>query len=188
MMSDFIAGIDYSMTCPAICVYDRSKPFSYEACKFFAYCDVKKLNQVYGRNVIITKHLPYETEYERYNLISDWAMMILNKFKVKEVCLEGFSMGSSGRVFNIAENTAVLKYKMWCADIKFQTPAPTSVKKLFSGKGNATKELMHNSFHAKTNISFISLLNIDPDKSPISDLVDSYAMLDWYLHNIESES
>ena len=182
-MSNYLAGIDYSMTSPAVCIYDASKKFHPDNCLFFVYSSMKKLNQLYGRNVFITQHELYECDEQRFDQISEWSMAILNKFKVKEVCLEGYSMGSQGRVFAIAENAGLLKQKMYQADIKFVTPAPTQVKKHFTGKGNATKPLMHEAFYAKTNISIISLVNIEPDKSPVSDIVDSNAMLDWYLAN-----
>ena len=73
---------------------------------------------------------------------------------------------------------------MWKEGIRFECPAPTQVKKLFSGKGNAKKEEMHAAFEEKTNISIISILNMKPDASPVADIVDSFAMVDWYLHHI----
>lgn len=184
MTSNMIAGIDYSMTSPAICVYDRSKPFAFESCLFFVYSDIKKLANVYGRNLFVSRHGIYTSEQERFDLISEWAMAILLKFNIAEVCMEGYSMGSSGRVFNIAENGGLLKHKMWKEGIRFECPAPTQVKKLFSGKGNAKKEEMHAAFEEKTNISIISILNMKPDASPVADIVDSFAMVDWYLHHI----
>lgn len=182
--SRYVAGIDYSMTSPAICIYDTTKPFSFDSCMFFAYSGVKKLADLYGRNIIITKHLVYETEFERFDNISEWAMAVLSKFGVTQVCLEGYSMGSSGRVFNIAENCGLLKYKMWKAGIRWESPAPTSVKKLFALKGNAPKDVMHQAFVEKTGTDLAALLGQKPLDSPTSDIVDSYAMVDWLLHHI----
>lgn len=175
-----IAGIDYSMSSPAITVGPST---NFSKCKSFFYTDKKKLEGKFGSNVYgMLKH-PYEHEMERFDLISEWAMTILKKFNVQEVCLEGYAMGASGRVFHIAENTGLLKYKLWSNGIKYSTPAPTSVKKLFSGKGNSNKELMHEAFVKRTSVDLTDIMEVSADKNPISDIVDSYAMLCYGLDN-----
>jgi Holliday junction resolvasome RuvABC endonuclease subunit len=91
-------------------------------------------------------------------------------------------MGSSaGRVFNIAENIGLLKHKMWKAGITFITPAPTQVKKHFTGKGNARKELMYQTLtEQQPDVKLTDLLKCKEGDSPISDIVDSYAMVSFY--------
>ena len=37
----------------------------------------------------------------------------------EQIAIEGYSMGSKGKVFNIAENTGVLKYKIY-KDLQFE--------------------------------------------------------------------
>ena len=130
-------------------------------------------------------HLPYEHEQERFYNISEWAMSILERFKVTYVCLEGYSMGQKGTVFNIGENTGLLKQKMWQKNIKYCTPAPTAVKKYFTGKGNAKKEQMYECFLEMTGVDLVKILNQTPNKNPISDIVDSYAMLCYGIDNYQ---
>ena len=170
----FYAGIDYSMTSPAITV-GPSKDFS--KCKTFFYNKSKKFGGVHQHNIYGIISFPYEHEMERFGNITAWAMSILKKFKVSEVCLEGYAMGASGKVFNIAENTGILKHAMYSNNIKYYTPAPTQVKKYFCGKGNAGKGLMYQAFLDQTKIDLSIILNDKPENSPISDIVDSYAML-----------
>ncbi len=45
-------------------------------------------------------------------------------------------------VFLIAENTAILKYKIYQMDVPLITIPPTVIKKFYTTKGNATKEHM----------------------------------------------
>lgn len=178
-----IAGLDWSMTCPAICVYDTSKEFKFSNCQFFFYTNKAKYDVSVG-NVHGFMMSDWDNEQERFDNISEWALTILKKYNIKQVCLEGYSMGSSaGRVFNIAENIGLLKWKMWKAGIEFITPAPTQVKKHFTGKGNAKKELMYESLTAaQTDVKIVDLLKCKSGDSPVSDIVDSYAMVSFYLN------
>lgn len=129
----------------------------------------------------------WDSEEERFDIISDWAMAVLSKYNVTMLCLEGYSMGSSkGRVFNIAENIGLFKHKLHKSEIPFITPAPTAVKKHFTGKGNANKDLMYEALLDKgleTDVE--KLLNCKSKDSPVSDIVDSYAMVSYLLeHNL----
>jgi Holliday junction resolvasome RuvABC endonuclease subunit len=93
-------------------------------------------------------------------------------------------MGASGRVFNIAENIGLLKHKMWKEGIAFITPAPTAVKKLFTGKGNSNKTAMYDAFLNKgLDVDLEKLLNCASDKSPLADITDAYAMCDYFINN-----
>lgn len=170
------AGIDYSMSCPAITV-GPSKNFS--KCHTFFYSGVKKHQRKFKHDIYGLVTIPYSGEMERFDNVSEWAMAIFKRYNVQKVCLEGYAMGAKGKVFNIAENTGILKYKMWKAGISFTTPSPMTVKKSFSGKGNAGKELMYNSFKEKTSVDLSTVIDSKIDGNPISDIVDSYAMLEY---------
>lgn len=179
----YYAGIDYSMTCPSITV-GCGKDF--KKCKsFFLYKPSSKKDSrkgIYNKNIFGIDQLDYTSQEERFDIISDWAMSILRRFKVTEVCIEDYAMASKGRVFHIAENTGVLKNKLYKEGIKIYTVSPMTAKKFFSTKGNATKEIMHDSFQAKTSVDISSVFDQNKDKSPTSDTVDSYAM---YLYGLE---
>lgn len=180
-MSNSFAGIDYSMTCPAITVYvGKPSEMTYEKCKSFFYHGKPSYNKSFD-NVHGFIHSPWSSQQERFDNISDWAIAILKKYNVKRVCLEGYSMGSKGLVFNIAENTGLLKHKMFKEGIEFITPAPTEVKRFFSGKGNSKKEQMYETFCKETGVDLCERLSAKASDSPISDVVDSYAMLKFLL-------
>ena len=59
------------------------------------------------------------------------------------VALEDYAFAAKGRVFHIAENTGILKYKLFQQGIPLETISPSAVKKNATGKGNADKEMMY---------------------------------------------
>lgn len=174
------AGIDYSMSCPSITV-GPSDDFS--KCHSFFYIDKKKFEGKHPHHIYGIMPFPFDHEMERFHNISQWAMSIIEQFKVTEVCLEGYAMGAKGRIFNIAENTALLKYHLWKAGIKYHTPSPNSVKKFYTGKGNSGKDLMHDAFVQRTGIDLTQVFGQNADSNPISDIVDSHAMLAYGFDN-----
>jgi hypothetical protein len=56
-----------------------------------------------------------------------------------QVALEGYAYNAKGRVFHIAENTGILKYKMFQRGVPLDIVEPTKVKKFATEKGNASK-------------------------------------------------
>tara|TARA_Y100001937_G_scaffold101483_1_gene139246 strand:- start:283 stop:873 length:591 start_codon:yes stop_codon:yes gene_type:complete len=189
-----IAGIDYSLRGPSICVFHdmdsytgkEIQEFSFRNCSFFFLTDVKKYATTFMKNIHGRMVSEVECDSERYNSISDWAVEILDKYKCNQVALEGYSFGSKGKVFHIAENTGVLKYKLFQASIPVDIIAPTSVKKFATGKGNADKKGMHEAFKKETLIDLHKCMT--PNKkeitSPVSDVVDSYYICKMFYNRL----
>ena len=98
--------------------------------------------------------------------------------------MEGYSYGSTGKVFHIAENTAVLKYLMWDEELEFEVVPPTVIKKFATGKGNANKEKMYEAFCDENKDSSLREW-LTPRSSnvisPVNDIVDSYYILKYGL-------
>jgi len=182
-----LAGIDYSMSCPAICVYNtESGNFCYNNTKAYFRSNLTRFEAFKEGNLEGCNHGPWKHEMDRYDDISSWALDILSKNKVDQVYLEGYSFGSTGRVFNIAENTAILKYNLWADMIHFDVIPPTTVKKFATGKGNASKEDMFNKFNEENpNIDLRGLLTPRSTGviSPLNDIVDSYYILKYGILN-----
>lgn len=177
-----VAGIDYSMSCPAIVVGDINAKF--EDLQFYSFA--KKKKQISIKSQIHLWQYPlYKSPEERFDLISTIVIDTLKKSGVEYCMMEGYSYGSrNGKVFEIAENTAMIKHKMSKSDIPFEVVPPTVVKKKFCGRGTATKEVMYMYFrdkHCPYEIHHaIGILNI-PLKigNPVSDMIDAYAI--WLL-------
>jgi Holliday junction resolvasome RuvABC endonuclease subunit len=177
-----IAGIDYSMSSPAIAIEALNK-FHF----FFMVDSEKKMpNKMrFDRFVLhpVLKRKEFKSNAHRFDWISDWAIRILNANSIEKVFLEGYSFGSSGsRVFDIGENTGVLKNKIMKMGIELDTVAPTVVKKFATGKGNAKKDRMEEVFIADSGLDLRSYLHqTNKQLSPSSDIIDSYFILKYGL-------
>lgn len=179
------AGIDYSFTCPAICVHPMRPIKNFDDCLVFFYTAQTKYNSTFHKNIHGMIHQPYHSEQERFDNISQWAISILEKLKVSKVALEGYSMGSKGKIFEIGENTGLLKHRLYESGIQFITPAPTTIKKHFQGKGNAKKEQMLDAFNERFDLDLKTIMAYNRTKieSPIGDVVDSVAITDYLISN-----
>ncbi len=170
-----IAGIDYSLRGPAVCVFagDYETEFSFKKCTFYFLTDIKKYCKTWN-NVHGECFSDYDEEPERYETIADWAIEKLTG--VHHISLEGYSFGSqSSRLFQIAENTGLLKYKIFHRSIPLDVVPPSQVKKFASGKGNANKDKMIETFKEETSIDLRKMLGVTgKSPGPVADVVDSY--------------
>lgn len=178
-----VGGIDYSMTSPALCVYNTdSGEFKFDNCTFYFLTQSKKY-EIDTEN-IHGMLFEYGDEMQRYDIISSYFLDRIMENEVDKVYMEDYSMGSKGRVFHIAENTGVLKYRMWSFGIPFQTIPPTVIKKFASGKGNANKERMQEVFEEQNEVKLKQLFNMtDKQWNPSSDLIDAYYICKYGLND-----
>ena len=138
-------GIDYSMSCPAIAVYDGDPSSFHFETTFFTFLNDTKKFQITKDNVQGMNHKTWQNDIERYCNIANWAIDCIGS--VDMVFLEGYAFGAKGNVFNIAENTGILKYKLQQLGNQYMVIPPTEVKKYATGKGNAKKEMMLSLIH-----------------------------------------
>ena len=173
MNRQFVVGIDYSMTSPSVCVHPTDIDFSFESCVFYNITSVKNL--IPSQQITFETLPVYLTDAERFETLSNKIIEFLSKFRIALVLIEGYSMGSKGMVFNIAENTGILKNKMYRSDIPLATMSPTSIKKCATGKGNAKKDQMEEAFHQLTKCDIKSTIGqSEKTENPSSDLIDSF--------------
>ena len=69
-----IAGIDYSLTCPAICVFASIKddvPFSFGGCSFYFLTETKRHARTYKSNIFGQGFIDWDTQEQRYESIAD---------------------------------------------------------------------------------------------------------------------
>lgn len=169
------AGVDYSMTSPAICVWDDTDPFNIDHFKFYFATKVKKYDGRLTNNIHGEVIDSYSCDEERFWLLSEWAMWVLDTVDI--VFLEGYSMGSRGKVFNIGENTGLLKNQLWLGNKEVYSLAPTTVKKHATGKGNADKNQMHDAFIEDQGYDLSDKIGCVSGKSPAADCIDAYFIL-----------
>lgn len=180
-----VIGIDYSLTSPAMCVMVEP---TYDKCMFYYLTSNKKMVGNFG-NAIGYEHKEYFSEQERYDNIAEF---FLNKIPLRpsipQVFIEDYSFGSTGRVFHIAENCGLLKYKLWEIGLKFTTFAPSAIKKFATGKGNADKQKMYDAFSAETGQNLIQFYSKTGTLgSPVTDIVDSYYIAKYGFSTLNKE-
>ena len=170
MMKKKTIGIDYSLSSPAICVCRGA--FKFENCKIYYLTNVKKYEGNFG-NINGRLHLPYTTEQQRHDQISDWALSIIDT-AIGNIFIEGYSFGSKGLVFNLAENMGTLKHKLYVLNKRFQSIVPGQIKKNATGKGNADKLKMYEQFKKDTGVDLVKEFEQTKLNNPVTDIVDSY--------------
>lgn len=184
----YIVGIDYSLTSPAITEYYGTE-WNYNSGDICHSC-LASTERQWTRwaaipNIIVDKYPEYKTDIARYNALADWALHKIIKFnrRPEMIYIEDYAYAATGRVFNIAENMAILKNKLTYAGMRYIMIAPTAIKKFATGKGNANKELMFESFLSDTGRDLETELVVKRDKNPVSDIVDSYWICKYGYEN-----
>jgi len=175
-----IVGIDYSLNSPAICVTNGGGT-SFSDCSFYYLTSKKKYIGKMYENIIGYELKENNGPIDRFKNLSDWVLHILDTLQgaqtEKEVFIEGYSYGSKGQaIFQIAENGGILKYRLQ-KRYKCKTITPSVVKKFASGKGNADKEKMYETFKNSQGVDLMKVFDQQKLNNPITDIVDSYYIM-----------
>lgn len=177
-----IAGIDYSITSPALWTGNTGYALTSSSKRQGNYnlnpYDPNP-NNLNPYSIHIDAYPKYKTDTDRHRYLADWALDILTTNQVTHVILEGYSYGSKGRsVFQIGEATGCLKQALRNAHINCEIVTPTQVKKHATGSGGADKRRMIGAFADATGIDLFDVLGVNPSAktigAPVTDLVDAY--------------
>ena len=173
-------GIDYSLTHPCLTILNDS---SFSQGESFFLTDTKKYTNKFG-NITGELHKQYVNNIQRYENIALWVLNLLQKDDI--ICIEDYSLGSQGKVFNIAEATGILKYSLYKNGYKYTQIPPTTIKKFATDRGNATKDKMYEFFLKDTCVDLQNILQCYSIKSPLTDVVDSYYKAKWGIANVST--
>ena len=178
-----LAGVDYSLTSPAICIWeetDDNRQFNFNMCDVYYLETTQRLKGAAPHEVLnlhAESYPEWETEEQRHDLLSDWAMSIINGC---QVFIEGYAFATSGKshVRSVAENSGLLKHKMYKVNQTFTSIPPSVIKKYATGKGNANKDLMYDAFSEESNTPPDLQKTLRPKSNkltnPTTDIVHSY--------------
>jgi len=191
-VSYLYAGIDYSMTAPAITILKNKTTFEH-----YYITSTKKYSGHMAKDIYGFLMPEYSCNEERFDIIGNWAMKILQKHKIQDVCLEGYAMGATGKVFHIGENTGVLKNKLFKNGNNVIITPPTSIKafarsylakddqKDSSGKlVKMDKEQMVKTYIHTTGRDIYKLMGTTSSSGAINDICDSFFMSLYVSQNI----
>ena len=174
-MFHMLIGVDYSITCPCLCLYDERREFTFENCFFYYLTNTKKFADKIMPNITGESFHDYHQDVDRFDSISDWAINLC--IGASDVAIEGYSFGSKGKVFNLAENMGIFKHKLYKAAIPLTVVEPSKAKKIATGKGNADKQAMYDAFSKETKVDLLSTFGQKTLSNPVTDIVDSYFIL-----------
>lgn len=180
-----IAGIDYSYTCPSLCIH-KGNEWDYNNCSIYFLSQTKKYEGVFDNIYGIPYPFNYNSPEERYDKISNIFIDILQKESVQRIAVEGYSYGSKGSlIFNIAENGGIFKHKLYKFNIPFIIPPPTHIKKYATGKGNSNKNIMYEQFENENNVLLPEKIGYNKSVigSPLGDIVDAYYICKYCFDN-----
>jgi Holliday junction resolvasome RuvABC endonuclease subunit len=178
-----IFGIDYSISSPAAAYYNGPKLDP--KISNFQFYSLSEYKIPSNKQFHYYPHEPYSSEIERFSNISDWILSIVKKLTPEIIAIEGYSMGSKGKTFNIGEVTGILKHKLWIEGYELIIVPPTVIKKFGTGKGNAKKEQMVDQFKYETGMDLKTILQ--PKRklgSPTTDIVDAYYLAKYVLSTL----
>lgn len=186
-----LVGIDYSMTSPALCIKDGGN---------FIYYNVNKLKKLEGWTYSQDNHSfkigyidkDFKNPIDRYSHLSKMFIDFIQDYtkgREYKAIMEGYSFGSkSGLAYNIAENAFCLKLRLHndpnCEFLP-DSIAPTMIKKFATGKGNAKKDQMFESYFEDTKIDLPTILEKNVDSSPVSDIVDAYWVVSYLANEVK---
>lgn len=178
-------GIDYSLTSPCVCV---ARDTIYEN-SYFHFLNDRKSTMGVFENVMGDGHDDYLIDQQRYENIANWVINIIAPLDPTDlhIMIEDYSFGSKGKVFHIAENCGTLKFLLYKNNYKFHTVPPTVVKKFATGKGNATKDSMYETFQQETGKDLIKVLTPKCKLgSPVTDVVDAWYLAKYMIANLKA--
>ncbi len=180
-LNNNIAGIDYSTTSPAICIKVQDNWDIH-----FLTSKKTVVDEYWHSPFLFFGHtLPkIDVPIARYRYISSWAVDVIESYDVCAVLLEDYAYAATGRVFNIGENTGILKYRLMHKEIPFYEIPPTVIKKFATGKGNAKKDMMLSNFITSTGVDIREVMDYAGD-NPISDIVDSFYVCEYAINNAD---
>lgn len=112
----------------------------------------------------------------RYIDNAEWIISCING-REAVVVIEGYAFGATGsRIFNIAENCAVTKYRLFQEKIPVFIYTPGTIKKFATKNGAAKKGLMVDRYEKETGNDLYEIFQKNNPDSPLSDIADSYFM------------
>lgn len=168
-----VLGIDYSVTCPALCLTNGSS---------HRWWVNYKLHGKPYKDLPSVCWTPSTTEGEvtRFLELAEWVSRVVRETSPAHIILEDYAFSRAGRLTQLGENGGILKAELFRhhAAIPLHVVAPTAMKKFATGKGIATKDIVWDAFikrepHAA---EWAKICHPKSDKitSPVSDIADAY--------------
>ena len=170
-----VAGVDWSISCPAMTIMDGDSAIAIYSVNQRVSKDGMPLK--IGDLTLFPK-AKFDNNQQRFDELTENFVIAILRHKVEAVCIEDYAFAGNGRITDIAECVGVLKHKLYQLGITVFPFSPSEIKKFATGKGNADKNMMYDSFiKERPELDFTGPLNLSITTkipSPIQDIVDAY--------------
>lgn len=182
-MNKLVIGIDPSLNCTGICVRcGQAEHFyvvtSHKEKKFIADCETNRINYIYCP-------IPDKLHNSSTDALNETRRIIYLSEQIKAVVsseiasnddcdilirMEGCALRALGKVESLFALQHIIRERLFELGANMEIRTPSNNKKLFTGKGNANKELMVSTF-----------LQTHPELSEITskfldDIADAYSL------------
>ena len=152
-----IAGLDLTIKAPAIVLIDNDHPKTV----LWSMCLLEGQKTLAEQHPDTVESMPEVKDHNdlndwyRIQWVANWVSKRLIALRPSLVAIEGYAPGNRGRgTTGLAEVTSLVKDRLWSAGIAFKMYPPSTVKRLATSRGNATKEAMVVSCYKQTGVDF----------------------------------
>lgn len=182
-----IAGIDYSITSPGICIHPSQHIWQPEKCKYLFFSDLKKYNagDIIDGSFEVSKKIKSEERMNRYTLNAKSTVDYLKAHGVTKVCIEGYAFAArSSMAVQMGENGGILRSYLVSAGMEYIEVPPSKIKKFATSSGRSDKLAMLEKFEDETGKDLFEIFNRKAPSSPIDDIADSYFICKYLFSEI----
>ena len=177
-----ICGIDYSISSPAVVKAILNDDFEIIDIDYLSFNSTLKMCKS-DTNIKYNSKKKFKSDIERFQYLRDIVIdFIYNENPPEYISIEGYAMGGMGKVFNIAEATALVKTVIYDKGTPLRIYTPSAIKKYATGNGSAGKVTMFTEFN-KIDEKLIDLSHLPDLKNPKEDIIDAY----WIMRLLHTE-
>jgi len=158
-VSELIIGIDPSLNCTGICVrYKDYEKFyvvtSHKEKRFITDCENHNINYIYCEIPKKSHNSSTDALNETRRIIyisKQISAVVGSEIALNRVCdclvrMEGCALRALGKVESLFALQHIIRERLIELGVNIEIRTPSNNKKLFTGKGNANKELMVSTF------------------------------------------
>lgn len=179
----YILGLDLSLRSPGICIRDESTQETHWT--LFAQRKHQTPGKyTWGNHSLFLHPLLPADKYQCIHTIVNTLDHVVQMYHPREAYIEGYAYGITGSGQSSSQSTlcelgGCVRLLLHKAGVPFVEYAPQSIKRLFAGKGGATKEDMVGTWRETYRPSIVPQdlsLHCAPHQSPLHDAIDAYAL------------
>ena len=168
-------GLDLSLTSPCVCVIEPCNSdfiVPIEHCTFHYWSTTKASKAITHSSFQAHDPIHSTNDAKRFDAIGEWIMSIVKDCGAGG--MEGYAFAANGQITRMAESVGVVKYLLHKAGIPLSIFPPSTIKKIATNSGKATKEQMIQAFNECHPINLYDLFKTTSPASPLNDIADAY--------------